>query len=246
MPLLDYIKKYKILDFINRKLQCEFDLFLKIGVELEFYLIKDYRFLSEMSCEDIVEIVKKKFSLLIEPEMGKDQYEIILKPSVCISQYAEYIENLKIRLFNFCKNLGFIILFDAKPFKGDFGNAMHVNLSCNNFFHKNILIANILCSYVSMTKRLFFFEILDYERLDYRFMSPTHICVGSSHNRTALIRILYNRLEHRLASSNVNSYQVFYAILVSILRGLKYEEEIKEFPIIYGNAFDEEYDLAII
>ncbi len=246
MQLINYIKKYKFLDILNKKIQIKFALYLKIGIELECYIVQNYDYTPQISYKELLEKIRKYFPFIIKTERGKDQFEIVLNPSSCISYYAEYIENLKIRFYNFCRNLGFIVLFDAKPFLNDFGSSMHVNISFNNFKENFKFISDILCSYSFKTKKLFFLKHQDYVRLDAKFMSPTHVCLGNAHNRTVLIRILHNRIEHRLASSNANAYNVFYAILISILQGLENRYEIKNFPIIYGNAFERKYHLSKI
>jgi glutamine synthetase len=108
--------------------------------------------------------------------------------------------------------------------------------------------ARILCHYLPLTITAFLPKEEDYQRLDSRFMAPTHICYGGN-NRTTLIRIpdsLPKRIEHRLASADANPYEVIYAILSSIYSGLKHPQQITKIDKIYGNAYDPQYNLVKI
>lgn len=78
--------------------------------------------------------------------------------------------------------------------------------------------------------------------------APTHICWGGN-NRTAAIRIPSStlhkdqrHLEHRVASPSADTEQVLCAILAGVHFGLKNRVE----PLsdkLYGNAFDDQYNL---
>jgi glutamine synthetase len=134
------------------------------------------------------------------------------------------------------KKLNLEANFKSKPFTNDYASSMHIHF---NFLEDNDAekYARILCHYLPLTITAFLPKEDDYQRLDSKFMAPTHISYGGN-NRTTLIRIpdsLPKRVEHRLASAVANSYEV-YAILSSIYSGLKHPQEITKLDIIYGNA----------
>ena len=88
----------------------------------------------------------------------------------------------------------------------------------------------------------------DRERLDEKFMAPTHICYGGN-NRTVAIRIpdsIPRRLEHRLPAASADPASVIYAILASIVKGLSDRIDTKIYAKIFGNAFDKQYGLQRI
>jgi glutamine synthetase len=85
-------------------------------------------------------------------------------------------------------------------------------------------------------------------RLDSKFMAPTHISYGGN-NRSVLVRIpnsIPRRLEHRLAAASADPSEVIYAILFSILKGLRTPSKIKTLEKTYGNAYDKQYNLSKI
>ena len=122
---------------------------------------------------------------------------------------------------------------------------IHFNFLENNEAEK---YAKILCHYLPQTIDSFLQKKEDYERLDKKFMAPTHISNGGN-NRTTLIRIpdlAPKRLEHRLASADAEPYKVIYAILYSIYSGLKNPEQITKLDKTFGNAYDPQYNLTKI
>ena len=90
---------------------------------------------------------------------------------------------------------------------------------------------------------------------DLRFISnasyaPTHICWGIN-NRTTALRVISNsneshnrRIEHRLSSPNCDIKLSISLILLEIYFGIK--NNLKPIDPIYGNAFDEQYELEAI
>ncbi len=145
-----------------------------------------------------------------------------------------------------------IIDFGSKPFSNDFGSSMHIHL---NFLEDEKLgsssldkYARSLCHYLPETIYYFLPKKEDYNRLDSKFMAPTHISYGNN-NRTVMIRMPDShpkRLEHRLAAANANPYLVIYAILNSIFQGIPNYTKINRLEKIYGNAFNSEYNLMTI
>ena len=136
----------------------------------------------------------------------------------------------------------------------EYGNSIHlhinfVDLHNNNFFDSkpNLhLAAKSLCNFMMETFLVFAFHNEDYKRFDHKFMAPTHVCYGNN-NRTVAIRIPDSkpiRLEHRVSSFNTDLHLAIYAIIKSIYLGLIAPHKIRNYSIIYGNAFDEQYNLT--
>lgn len=232
--LSDKAKKDNILDKLINKIKTDFSIIPVIGVEIEFYLQND----------DISES-----PIQIKNEKGKFQYEIDLPPSSDICRYIIEIEKAKILLYNWEKNID----FSPKPHKNDYGNAMHFHVNFlteqdENFFDniKNINIAaSSLCHHLLQSFLIFAPTENSYDRFDYKFMAPKYICFGGN-NRSVAIRTPENgikRLEHRVSSPLTDAYLAIYAILKAIYIGLKNPHHINIYDKIYGNAFDEQYNL---
>ncbi len=221
-------------------LKSSFNLTPFIGAELEFYLLG-------LKSDEQLLALQKQIPLAIKKEKGRNQYEIDLKPSNQILSYPDLICKNRELIIKEAKKQGLTASFEPKVFLDDFGNSMHIHL---NFLEdlENEKYANILCHYLPETIDSFLPNKSDYLRLDSKFMAPTHICYGGN-NRTVLIRIpnsLPKRIEHRLSSANADPHKVIYAILYSIYKGLSNPGEVRNFEKIYGNAYDKQYNLALI
>lgn len=219
------------LELVLKALYEEFHLSPILGVEIEFYA----------NLEIDIKILQKKLNIAIKKERGLFQYETDIGPSCNILELIQDIKNLKKRISIYGIDNQIEFSFDSKPLLNDFGSSMHIHL---NFIEDQDVekYANILCNYAKETIKYY---ILDSSRLDHNFMAPTHICYGGN-NRTCLIRIPSSipiRLEHRLADSNIDPIMPIYAIFASIYDGLKNSDKIKNYPKIYGNAFDSQYKL---
>ena len=84
-------------------------------------------------------------------------------------------------------------------------------------------------------------------RLNHKFLAPTHICYGNN-NRSVMLRLPsgpFNRLEHRLPSSDACPFSITIATLWAIKEGINLGLELN-YPKIYGNAFDPIYHLEPI
>ena len=238
--LTDRIRKYNILKEIENNLKKDFNLTPCLGAELEFYLptIQD-----DLQLLKLEESIKQK----IKKEKGFKQYEIEIPPSTYIASYPEIIYRIRNKISEEARKLGLITNFKPKPFPDDYGSSMHIHF---NFLENNEAekYAKILCHYLPQTIDSFLQKKEDYERLDKKFMAPTHISYGGN-NRTTLIRIpdlAPKRLEHRLASADAEPYKVIYAILYSIYSGLKNPEQITKLDKTFGNAYDPQYNLTKI
>jgi glutamine synthetase len=230
--------KYKLLENIQYKLQKEFGLIPCIGAEIEFYLDDDSN----------ISLLQEYIGHKIKPEKGKNQFEINFDPSCDVVEYAKYIELTRSNIKKYSKQLGGKANFSSKPYKNDYGNSMHIHL---NFLEDYDIekYARILCHYLPYYLATFLPKKRDIYRLDERFMAPTRICYGGN-NRTVAIRIpdsLPKRLEHRLPAASSDPAKVIYAILESITQGLTSPtNDYQKHSKIYGNAFDEQYNLIKI
>ncbi len=219
-------------------------------MEIEFYL------------SDQINIVEfeNRLGISIKKEKGKNQFEIDLAPTTELINYIQQINSLRVNISNIASQLNGHADFRSKPFIDDYGNAMHFHISFIDTLHyypctgKQLKTderffthaARSLCHFMLDSLLIFLPEEEDYLRLNRRFMAPTHVSFGGN-NRTVAVRIpdsLPRRLEHRLASSLVNPYIAIFTILKSIYRGLQDPQTIKNISKVYGNAFDEQYNLT--
>lgn len=235
--LSDNQKKYNLLDSIKNELKNRFALTVCVGAEIEFYLnnVQDIPMLEVM--------VGPK----IKAEKGQGQYEIDLPPSTDPVKYSKYIELVRKKIIFGANELGGYADFSSKPYKDDYGNSMHIHLNFQE--DENIeKYARMLCYYLPESLSIFLPKEEDWNRLDERFMAPTHICYGGN-NRTAAIRIpdsLPKRLEHRVPAASADPAFVIYVILASIVKGLTLPIDTTAYSKIFGNAFDRQYGLTKI
>lgn len=235
--LPDNQQKYNLLEGIKNELQNNFGLTACVGVEIEFYL------------SDVVDIsvLEKMIGHVIKAEKGQNQYEMDLLPSQDLVEYAKYIKLAREKVVQAAKDLGGYADFSSKPYINDYGSSMHIHL---NFLEDKDIekYAQILCYYLSDDISVFLPQEEDWNRLDEKFMAPTHVCYGGN-NRTVAIRIpdsMPKRLEHRVSAASADPAAVIYAILTAITKGLSSSIDTKAYSKIFGNAFDEQYDLARI
>lgn len=235
--LPDLAKQYNLLSVLQHRFKNEFGLTACVGVELEFYL-QDI---------DDISLLEQKIDHKIKEEKGKNQYEIDLEPSEDLVFYAKYASKIRQKIIDSAKELGGRADFSSKPFANDYGSSMHVHLN----FLEDVDVekyAKILCHFLPETIDAFLPKKEDYLRLDGSFMAPTHIAYGGN-NRSVLIRIpdsLPKRLEHRLAAADAELASILCAMLNCIEKGLKNPELVEDLPKIFGNAFDQQYNLKKI
>jgi glutamine synthetase len=235
--LPDLAKQYNLLSTLQQRFKNEFRLTACVGVEIEFYL---------QGIDDILWL-EEKIGHKIKEEKGKDQYEVDLEPSDDLVFYAKSVSAIRQKIIDSAMALGGRADFSSKPFIDDYGSSMHVHL---NFLEDDNIekYAKILCYFLPETIDAFLPKKEDYLRLDSKFMAPTHIAYGGN-NRSVLIRIpdsLPKRLEHRLAAADAEPAGVLCVMLGSIEKGLKNPELVEDMPKIFGNAFDQQYNLKKI
>lgn len=241
-----------------------------VGIEIEFYILSDISSLINNLCKfskfdvDNIQLdeiqsiehrvlsylnsVFKHFDCKVVKEKGNNQYEIVTTPSNDIFNTILNIKRLKAWMV---ERAEFKISYAPKPFFGDYGNSMHINVSlykqglnlfdcsvlellkmysvsnnstCNLYKYK---IVDIICEYMCATMKdaffIFFNTQNDLDRVSPKFMSPTHICYGYN-NRTAAIRISPRdtRIEHRVANPCSNLHLSITNILISIYKSMEF------------------------
>lgn len=235
--LSDRLRKDNLLERLVQILTHEYGCNIKVGVEIEFYL----------AYEKQIEQIQKALGLVFKKERGKNQFEIALAPAQDLTQYANYIGNLITNIEIVALQLGNKAIMSAKPYIDDYGSSMQFNISLSkdiNIIHQ---AARSLCTDMLSNFLIFMPQKDDYFRIVPGFLSPTHISYGYN-NRTAAIRIPSTpplRLEHRVPTISADPYLVMVAIFESILFGfLDPINNIKDHNLMYGNAFDKQYDLT--
>ena len=208
--------------------------------------------------------------LTIEPEQGLGQIEIKTLPYLDIFQLCQDIlkikEITKETAHNSSNNLQ--VNFSSQPYQNDCGSSLQINFSMTRngqyLFAKNDneesphLLQSIAALFAATKNMMLIFapKKEDYLRFDLnlnrnlhsnkKYTAPVNMSWGYN-NRTALIRIpatkkiSERRLEFRLGGSDIDIYLASAFFLSAILQGM---EQRGQPPLaIYGNAFDDKYDL---
>lgn len=231
---------------------------LKIGVELEFFLLRENVAASEEVVAEFIANLKK--FCIVEKERGVSQIEIKTDFTSDLQKLCADIENKKLRIKKLATEKNLIASFASQPFSNDCGNALQFNLSLhdengqNLFFSDEKLLQNYVNSLLSATNFMMIFlapEEEDYQRFSKqlnidlfkkgKFTAPVNLSFGND-NRTCAIRIKQTktskRLEFRIAASTANPYLAISALIIALT-----QKSQKNFPAIFGNAFDEKYKL---
>ena len=210
-----------------------------IGAEIEFYCY---------GYEDIANIEK----YAVKKEKGRFQYEINIEPAEPIEALRKIYECFWILEANIEK---YNIKLAPKPFKEDYGNALqlHINFlnekEVNLFDDSNILSSccDILCEKMLGSLSVFAPTAECYERFDKNFLAPTNVSKGFN-NRTTALRIPPigpKRIEYRVGAYPADPYQMIYVILNQLKEVVIDKKAPKKYEFIYGNAFDEQYELVV-
>lgn len=242
----------------------------KIGCELEFFLLeKNSRPVeNQVLMADLISELKseltKNYSLIyqVEKEQGVSQVEIKTSFTSDLFLLCDELESAKNLIRNFAQEKNLIASFVSQPFLNDCGSALQFNISLHDEDDKNLfeddqnLLKNSATSLLQMTNSMMIFlapKEEDYARFSFdlnrelfkkgKFTAPVNLSFGSD-NRTCAIRIPNSsgkRLEYRVASAEADPSLAISAILIAIFSGL--ENNKPQFEQIFGNAFDEKYQL---
>lgn len=207
--------------------------------------------------------------LAIEPEQGLGQIEIKTNPCQNILLLCKDILKIKNITQQLAQNYLLEANFSSQPFQNDCSSALQINFSLmdnkNNYLfagnvgqESNFLLWSI-AGILTFTKNIILISApqeSDYQRFDLnlnrnlhknkKYTAPVNISWGYN-NRTALVRIPttqkdeQRRLEFRLPSANADIYLTIFSLLITTKLGITHEQLPP--PEIYGNAFDEQYNL---
>ena len=202
----------------------------------------------------------------IGAENGERQYEIATSLLISLADAAKATNLIKTIIANVAKKAGITALFSAKPFEDQPASGLHVHLSLHdledgsNVFAKGrdaeetdllLYATNGLCHGLIESMVFFTPQEADYARfvpsdehccLTY---APTHVSWGGN-NRTTAIRVPAStinpnqrHIEHRVPCPDCNPHLALAAMIVAMRYGIK--EKLTDFPKIFGNAFDAQY-----
>ncbi|MBP7710228.1 MAG: hypothetical protein KA100_04075 [Rickettsiales bacterium] len=245
-------------------------LILKIGCELEFFLLEkngqaleNQELLADLICE-LKENLTKNFSLIyqLEKEQGLSQIEIKTSFTPDLSRLCEELEAAKNFVKNFAEEKNLVASFASQPFTNDCGSALQFNISLhegekNIFESDEKILKKVATSLLNKTNEMLIFlapKAEDYARFSFetnrnlfkqgKFTAPVNLSFGAD-NRTCAIRIpqskIGKRLEYRIAAADADLFLSIAAIILAVLAGIG--EEAENFEQIHGNAFDEQYCL---
>lgn len=249
---------------LTPKIGCELEFFLLEGegggcVDIELVQL----FISQLAVE-----IYKKFPLIyvVEKERGEAQIEIKTVFTSDLSRLCVELEGAKNFIKNFARRKNYHASFKAQPFANDCGNSLQFNLSLHNdadenvFFLDEKMLQSCANSILAASDEMMIFLAPnedDYQRFDFelnrnlfrsgKFSAPVNLSFGVN-NRTCAIRIStakndkkQKRLEYRLAPAEAIPELSIAAILIAISNAEKSDKN--EFEQIFGNAFDEQYQL---
>ncbi len=252
-------------DFLNSS-----SLILKIGCELEFFLLQkngqvleDQGLLADLILE-LKEQLTKNFPLIyqVEKEQGASQIEIKTSFTPDLTRLCEEIEGAKNLVKNFAEAKNLTASFASQPFGDDCGSALQFNISLHqdeeNIFESDAeILKNVAAGLLKKTNEMMIFlapKEEDYVRFSFatnrnlfkrgKFTAPVNLSFGYD-NRTCAIRIpkskIGKRLEYRIAASDADPFLAISAISLAIIFGIN--DKKSDFKQIHGNAFDEQYQL---
>ncbi len=252
-------------DFLNSS-----SLILKIGCELEFFLlqkngqaIEDQVLLAHLILE-LSELLTKNFPLIyqVEKEQGASQIEIKTSFTPDLTRLCEEIGGAKNLIKNFAEAKNLTASFAAQPFEDDCGSALQFNISLhqgeeNLFESDQEILKNVASALLKKTNEMMIFlapKEADYARFSFatnrnlfkqgKFTAPINLSFGHD-NRTCAIRVpqskIGKRLEYRIAASDADPFLAISAISQVIIFGIN--EKKSDLKQIHGNAFDEQYQL---
>jgi len=224
-----------------------------LGAELEFYLKG-----RELDVRDLVTDLKSQYPHF-EEERGWDQFENVFEHRFDILDLIEEINNFKAAMKIEARKYGCMALFGPKPFDSDYGSALHFHLSLHDDYNINIFeddeinsnrhLQNCIGGILDVLEESLYLlcrnDNAEFERFDGKYMAPQNVSWGGN-NRSTSLRIpesepKHRRIEFRVPSSNADPSTAILVLLFGLMNGLEINKN--EYPRIYGNAFDPQYEL---
>lgn len=208
----------------------------------------------------------------VEKERGASQIEIKTSFVADLIGLGCELENAKNFIKNFAEEKNLIASFASQPFADDCGNALQFNISLHDKSDKNLfesdenLLKKVASELLRKTDAMMIFlapKAEDYSRFSCqinrdlfkkgKFSAPINLSFGAD-NRTCAIRIpaknsinphYGKRIEYRIAAAAADFFLITAAILLVINSALNKSENDSVFEMeqIFGNAFDEQYQL---
>lgn len=240
------------------------DLVIKIGCELEFFLLNGdgSRILDGAILSNFITKVSGK------AERGIGQIELVTNFTDDIFALANHLDKSKEKVKNLAIKLGLLASFESQPFLDDCGSSLQFNISIHDKNDQNIFIegenktANLVIHcLLNLTNQMM--VILCPNQEDYarfstvlnkklfqmgKFTAPVNLSAGND-NRSCAIRIARGesgkRIEYRIASPNADIYLALAAILIGVHYSITKEQKdiSTDKFFVYGNAFDDKYNL---
>ncbi len=235
-----YRSKRKILKKSQEFFLNSNSLIIKIGCELEFFLLEEdaKKPADQGVVNDVISELQKKYH--VEKEQGISQIEIKTEFTPDLSRLCEELEDCKKFIKKLAEEKKLVASFAAQPFLDDCGSALQFNISLHDELDKNIfktdenLLKNYVAALLEKTDEMMIFmapKIEDYIRFSFelnrdlfkkgKFSAPINLSFGAD-NRTCAIRIPTitkakpgKRIEYRLAAADADPWLAISAILLA-------------------------------
>ncbi len=262
--------KQQILKNSLKKFRYETSTTLKVGIELEFYILHlDQNQIHNAEIhQNFIAALQAKLSsnpliYTVEKEQGVGQIEIKFLFTADLIKLCATVEETILIAQTLAKSHNLIACFAAQQFHNDCGNALQFNISphdendFNLFIQNQQLVEKYAAALLERTNEMLILlapKPEDYLRFCLqtnqnlfkkgKYSAPVNLSFGQD-NRTCAIRIPHKseRLEYRVACANADPFLAISAVLCSLMLGFGNK---KTYPKIYGNAFEEQYQLTAI
>ena len=231
---------------------------LKIGCELEFFLLQNGATVNDDDLKEFISKLAQKYQ--VEKERGESQIEVKFDFTEDLEALSKQLEICKLDIENMALESGFKADFSGQIFANDCGNALQFNISLhdksgnNLFLDYESLVKNSANSLLAATNKMMLIlapKKDDYLRFDKKlnidlfaqgkFTAPVNLSFGAD-NRSCAIRVVKSkigkRLEYRIPCARADVYLAIAAIIISLQK-----VSAQKFEQVFGNAFDEKYQL---
>ncbi|NBV05838.1 MAG: hypothetical protein EBS06_01200 [Proteobacteria bacterium] len=187
---------------------------IKIGIELEFYLlqadqnkIEDKKIVENFIFDLSKKIPQNSLIYKIEPEQGSGQIEVKTLFNSDLLKICAEINSIKIVAKNLALEKNLDVSFAAQKFSDDCGSALQFNISLHDSSDKSLfndnqeILQQLAASLLKITNAMMIFLAPakeDYQRFSYdlnlnlfkkgKFTAPVNLSFGAD-NRTCAIRV---------------------------------------------------------